>query len=76
MACRRPAPTSSSSPRTQHTESPRSPWSPAGDHGERGDSVCWVRGDDDDVGAGLRQAMRLLRGVPDALARRGYEVIT
>ena len=51
-------------------------FSPAGDHGERGDAVCWVRGDDADVGAGLRQAMRLLRGVPDALARRGYEVIT
>ena len=51
-------------------------FTPAGDHGERGDAVCWVRGDDDDVGAGLRQAMRLLRGVPDALARRGYEVIT
>ena len=45
-------------------------FAPAGDHGERGDAVCWVRGDDDDVGAGLRQAMRLLRGVPDALARR------
>ena len=51
-------------------------FAPAGDHGERGDAVCWVRGDDDDVGAGLRQAMRLLRGVPDALARRGYEVAT
>merc|ERR1712097_132195 len=49
-------------------------FAPAGDHGERGDAVCWVRGDDADVGAGLRQAMRLLRGVPDALARRGYEV--
>ena len=51
-------------------------FAPAGDHGERGDAVCWVRGDDADVGVGLQRAMRLLRGVPDALARRGYEVST
>lgn len=48
----------------------------AGDHGERSDAVCWVRNDENDVGDGLRHAMRLLRGVAGALEQRGYVVST
>jgi len=48
----------------------------AGDHGERGDAVSWVRGDDADVGDGLRHAVRMLRGVADELERHGYVAST